>query len=108
MRLFLLFSFFFLAASAIDPKDIANRQLTATYNALKSGNQEELFKLLFTSEEDKKHFPEFSKRIQGVSVTLESAMSLPDGNIEAILKVNGIHPAKMVLKQSVLFNLSKL
>uniref|UniRef100_A0A1I7TI38 Lectin_legB domain-containing protein n=1 Tax=Caenorhabditis tropicalis TaxID=1561998 RepID=A0A1I7TI38_9PELO len=69
-------------------------------SSFKSGNQDQLFKLLFTSEEDKKHFSDFSKRIHGVNITFDSAKNLPDGNIESIVKVNNIHPARIVLKKN--------
>uniref|UniRef100_A0A1I7USC2 RxLR-like protein n=1 Tax=Caenorhabditis tropicalis TaxID=1561998 RepID=A0A1I7USC2_9PELO len=100
MRL-LVFSLLVLAAvSATDPVEVTNRHLTAAFNAFKSGNQEELFKMLFTSDDDKKHFPEFSKRIHNVNIIFDSAKNLPDGNIEAIVKVNNVHQAKIVLKQN--------
>uniref|UniRef100_A0A1I7USC4 SnoaL-like domain-containing protein n=1 Tax=Caenorhabditis tropicalis TaxID=1561998 RepID=A0A1I7USC4_9PELO len=114
MRL-LVFSLLVLAAvSATDPVEVTNRHLTAAFNAFKSGNQEELFKMLFTSDGEQlsylvakkvlyrrqKHFPEFSKRIHNVNIIFDSAKNLPDGNIEAIVKVNNVHQAKIVLKQN--------
>uniref|UniRef100_A0A1I7V3R4 Carboxypeptidase regulatory-like domain-containing protein n=1 Tax=Caenorhabditis tropicalis TaxID=1561998 RepID=A0A1I7V3R4_9PELO len=46
--------------------------------------------------DNEKAFPEFTKRIHGVSVTLDSATNR-DGRIDAVVKVNKIHTGQITM-----------